>query len=203
MIDDDSDHVGELALTADGTHPAPGSSNTSCTGNSSDETFASAMQSHMSRMSSNGESRSGCSSSTNGSSNLSANPSMNLWSQKSSISRNIKIDDLRSYFHLPIVEVAKQLGICTTLLKRVCRTNKIKKWPYRQIRSIAKSIQSLEMASMNGLLEEVEREKSHEQITFLKRSLEALIDDPSIPSKFHRADLLFEKVELTHSICLQ
>ena len=203
MIDDDSDHAGELALNADGTHPAPGSSNTSCSGNSNDETFASAMQSHMSRMSSNGENRSGCNSGTNGSSSLSANPSMNLWSQKSSISRNIKIDDLRSYFHLPIVEVAKQLGICTTLLKRVCRTNKIKKWPYRQIRSIAKSIQSLEMASMNGLLEEVEREKSHEQITFLKRSLEALIDDPSIPSTFHRADLHFENVELTHSLCLE
>lgn len=149
-------------------------------------------------MGSSGDNRSGCSSSANGSSNLSANPSMNLWSQKSSISRNIKIDDLRSYFHLPIVEVAKQLGICTTLLKRVCRTNKIKKWPYRQIRSIAKSIQSLEMASMNGLLEEVEREKSHEQITFLKRSLEALIDDPSIPSKFHRADSYFENVVLDH-----
>jgi hypothetical protein len=118
----------------------------------------------------------------NSSSNNGTYSSSNI-TQKSSISRNIKIDDLRSYFHLPIVEVAKQLGICTTLLKRVCRMNKIKKWPYRQIRSIAKSIQSLEMASMNGLLPETEIDKFKEQITFLKRSLEALIDDPSIASK--------------------
>lgn len=162
---------------SDGIHAAIGSSNNDCVGYDHDGTFASAVQTHMSRMGS-----SSGSSGTSGN-NFHINPNINIGSQKSSISRNIKIDDLRSYFHLPIVEVAKQLGICTTLLKRVCRTNKIKKWPYRQIRSIAKSIQSLEMASMNGLLAEAERDKSHEQITFLKRSLEALIDDPSIPSK--------------------
>jgi hypothetical protein len=169
-------------IGADGIHAAVGSSNSSndCVGNGHDGTFATAVQTHMSRMGSS--SGSGGSSGNSGGNNFHINP-INIGSQKSSISRNIKIDDLRSYFHLPIVEVAKQLGICTTLLKRVCRTNKIKKWPYRQIRSIAKSIQSLEMASMNGLLAEAERDKSHEQITFLKRSLEALIDDPSIPSK--------------------
>lgn len=154
-----------------------------------DTTFATAVQTHINRMGSNADHKFTVGNNNmsnignNGTiSSLNGTPLSNNGSQKSSISRNIKIDDLRSYFHLPIVEVAKQLGICTTLLKRVCRTNKIKKWPYRQIRSIAKSIQSLEMASMNGLLAEVERDKSQEQITFLKRSLEALIDDPSIPS---------------------
>ena len=158
--------------------------------NGNDVTFATAVQTHIDRMGSNVDhkfvivndniSSIGSNGTIGGMNNSSV---ISSGSQKSSISRNIKIDDLRSYFHLPIVEVAKQLGICTTLLKRVCRTNKIKKWPYRQIRSIAKSIQSLEMSSMNGLLPEAERDKSQEQITFLKRSLEALIDDPSIPSK--------------------
>jgi hypothetical protein len=105
----------------------------------------------------------------------------NLSAAKTAISKTITIDDLRSYFHLPIVEVAKALGICTTLLKRVCRINKIKKWPYRQIRSIAKSIQSLEMASRTGLLGDLDRERLLEQVIYLKRSLEALIDDPSTP----------------------
>jgi len=42
--------------------------------------------------------------------------------------RNMKIDDLRKYFHLPIIQVAKQLGTCTTALKRICRRNGIEKW---------------------------------------------------------------------------
>ena len=158
--------------------------NGSSNGNENENgTFASAVQTHINRLSSNGDHKYIGTNNNHSNNSMHSTANTGAGSQKSSISRNIKIDDLRSYFHLPIVEVAKQLGICTTLLKRVCRTNKIKKWPYRQIRSIAKSIQSLEMASMNGMLADAEREKSQEQITFLKRSLEALIDDPSIPSK--------------------
>ena len=189
MIGDDTDISGLPMVSNDGTTSSHGyASNSHNNGN--DVTFATAVQTHIDRMGSNVDhkfvivndnlSSIGSNGTIGGMNNSSV---ISSGSQKSSISRNIKIDDLRSYFHLPIVEVAKQLGICTTLLKRVCRTNKIKKWPYRQIRSIAKSIQSLEMSSMNGLLPEAERDKSQEQITFLKRSLEALIDDPSIPSK--------------------
>lgn len=97
---------------------------------------------------------------------------------------NIKqytIEELRRYFHLPIVEVAKQLGICTTLLKKVCRKLKIKKWPYRQIRSITKSVQSLEMASLNDALLDAERLRYREQITLLQNTLDLLIQDPNTP----------------------
>lgn len=99
---------------------------------------------------------------------------------------NIKqytIEELRRYFHLPIVEVAKQLGICTTLLKKVCRKLKIKKWPYRQIRSITKSVQSLEMASLNDALIDSERVRYREQITLLQNTLDLLIQDPNTPGK--------------------
>jgi len=52
---------------------------------------------------------------------------------KQTLTKRIRIDDLRRYFHLPIVEVARQLRVCTTLFKRICRNNNIKKWPYRQV----------------------------------------------------------------------
>ena len=182
VIGEDTDPPGAGLAGNDVCPAAFGNISNNYAENELDESFASAVQTHMNRQGGVGESK------VNGNGNgtntvITINSHGSIGSQKSSISRNIKIDDLRSYFHLPIVEVAKQLGICTTLLKRVCRTNKIKKWPYRQIRSIAKSIQSLEMASMNGLSPESERDKSQEQITCLKRSLEALIDDPSIPSE--------------------
>lgn len=97
----------------------------------------------------------------------------------SSSGKTIKMEDLRGYFHLPIVEVAKQLGTCTTALKKICRKNKIKKWPYRQIRSITKSIQSLEMASLNDSLQEELRAQYREQITYLQKAIDELIRDPN------------------------
>lgn len=97
--------------------------------------------------------------------------------------RSFTTEELRKYFHLPIVEVAKQLGICTTLLKKLCRKNKIHRWPYRQIRSISKSIQSLEMAALNEGLVDRERSRYRDQIGMLQHSLEALIQDPNIPGE--------------------
>lgn len=94
--------------------------------------------------------------------------------------RLYSVDELRKYFHLPIVEVAKQLGICTTLLKKVCRNNKIKRWPYRQIRSITKTIQSLEMAYMNESLQEKERMRYKDQVVLLQNTLDLIIKDPNI-----------------------
>lgn len=97
------------------------------------------------------------------------------------LSKTVKLEDLRQYFHLPIVEVAKQLGTCTTALKKICRKNKIKKWPYRQIRSITKSVQSLEMASMNDSLADDLRLQYREQILALQKAIDDLIRDPNTP----------------------
>jgi len=89
------------------------------------------------------------------------------------------MEDLRKFFHLPIVEVARQLGTCTTALKKICRKNKIQKWPYRQIRSITKSIQSLEMASLNDTLPEDLRIQYRQQIVTLQNAIDDLIKDPN------------------------
>jgi hypothetical protein len=95
------------------------------------------------------------------------------------LSKSVKMEDLRKYFHLPIVEVARQLGTCTTALKKICRKNKISKWPYRQIRSITKSIQSLEMASLNDTLNEELRIQYRQQIVTLQNAIDELIKDPN------------------------
>jgi len=55
---------------------------------------------------------------------------------------NVTIDDLTPYFHLPIKSASIKLGICTTVLKRVCRESGIKRWPHRKIKSIDKKIVS-------------------------------------------------------------
>src|SRR5690554_3832635 len=55
----------------------------------------------------------------------------------------ITLQHLRQYFHLPIVEVAAQLGICTTLLKKICRRHNIHRWPFRQVRVVCMCLKEL------------------------------------------------------------
>lgn len=95
------------------------------------------------------------------------------------LSKSIKLEHLRKFFHLPIVEVARQLGTCTTALKKICRKNRISKWPYRQIKSITKSIQSLEMASLNDALPDETRLQYRQQIVSLQAAIDDLIKDPN------------------------
>ena len=46
------------------------------------------------------------------------------------------IHELAAYFDLPIEDAAKQLSICPTLLKRICRRHGISRWPYRKVSHI-------------------------------------------------------------------
>ena len=96
------------------------------------------------------------------------------------LSKTIKIEDLRRFFHLPINEVAAQLGTCATALKKICRRNKINKWPFRQIRSITKSIQSLEYATLNESLTEAAKAQYKQQILTLKKAIDDIVLDPNV-----------------------
>jgi len=63
-----------------------------------------------------------------------------------SSAQTMDFDQLSNFFHLPINDASKELGICTTLLKKICRRNGIARWPYRKIRSLDKRIATLEIA---------------------------------------------------------
>lgn len=43
--------------------------------------------------------------------------------------------DLAQHFHLPINAAAKELGICPTVLKKICRRNGMRRWPHRKVES--------------------------------------------------------------------
>ncbi len=46
--------------------------------------------------------------------------------------------ELREHFNMPLNEVAKKYGMCTTALKKLCRKYGVMQWPHRKLRSLEK-----------------------------------------------------------------
>ncbi|GAM22434.1 hypothetical protein SAMD00019534_056090 [Acytostelium subglobosum LB1] len=93
------------------------------------------------------------------------------------ISQDIDLQFLSKYFHLPINDVAKEIGVCATVLKKICRKNGIPRWPHRKIKSIDKMISNLENSSPKNADEE---HRIKEEISTLKKKKAYLIKHPNI-----------------------
>ncbi|KAJ4830848.1 hypothetical protein Tsubulata_028538 [Turnera subulata] len=48
--------------------------------------------------------------------------------------------DLDDVFHLTIEQAAKKMGLCTTVIKRICRKHQLKRWPQRKVKSIRRRL---------------------------------------------------------------
>ncbi|KAL3660999.1 hypothetical protein V7S43_014015 [Phytophthora oleae] len=98
------------------------------------------------------------------------------------LSRELTLEELRPHFGRPIVEVAREFGICTTFLKKICRRCGIKRWPHRQIRSLNRTIQMLEQVeSMSS--NPLDKERYAAQIEELKQKQRAVMEDPDTNGK--------------------
>nr|CCA18692.1 RWPRK domaincontaining protein putative [Albugo laibachii Nc14] len=77
----------------------------------------------------------------------------------------ITVDMLRPHFDKPLNEVSKIFGICSTLMKKVCRRLHIRKWPYRQILSLRRSIASMkkQVDYFDGERKVIYRDQMHKQ----------------------------------------
>lgn len=105
--------------------------------------------------------------------------------QLTTLSRELSLEELRGHFGKPIVEVAKEFGICTTFLKKICRRCGIKRWPHRQVRSLSRTIQMLHQAEANASSPQ-ERAKFLNQIAQLEAKKRAVIEDPDANGKLKR-----------------
>jgi len=92
-------------------------------------------------------------------------------------SKNISFDELSKYFHLPINQVAKELGVCATILKKICRRNGIPRWPHRKIKSLDKMIANL---NMNLEKDPQERDDIVREIELLKSKKLEIMKNPDI-----------------------
>ncbi|CAI5738062.1 unnamed protein product [Hyaloperonospora brassicae] len=57
--------------------------------------------------------------------------------------RDITFAMLQPHFERPLQQAADSFGVCTTLLKKICRRNGIRNWPHRKIGGLRKSIASM------------------------------------------------------------
>jgi len=64
--------------------------------------------------------------------------------------KDVAFNVIASKFNMPIDAAARDLGVCTTVIKKVCRQNGVQRWPYRRIRSVIKPILHLQAKVTSG-----------------------------------------------------
>ncbi|GMF23163.1 unnamed protein product [Phytophthora lilii] len=101
------------------------------------------------------------------------------------LAHELTLEELRPHFGKPIVEVAREFGICTTFLKKMCRRCGIKRWPHRQIRSLNRTIQMLEQVEAVATNPQ-ERARYTMQIEELKEKQRAVMENPDANGRLER-----------------
>lgn len=61
----------------------------------------------------------------------------------SDVLQRISYETLKSHFHQPLHRASKELGICDTFLKKICRHWGMTKWPYRDVRRVHTVVRKL------------------------------------------------------------
>jgi len=90
--------------------------------------------------------------------------------------RDIPFEELKKYFHVPMKKATKELNICTTVLKRICRGHGLNRWPYRKVRSIEQKIERLQQMAPKTLQEQIDQTN---EIVKLRRKRISLLSKPS------------------------
>ncbi|KAG1700687.1 hypothetical protein DVH05_011547 [Phytophthora capsici] len=100
--------------------------------------------------------------------------------------KDLTLNELRPHFNKPMAVVAKELGVCITLMKKICRRNGLVRWPHRRIRSLVNRITSLQVLASNAA--GAERKRFQGQIAGLREELSAVIQNPNEKSRKAHTD---------------
>ena len=94
----------------------------------------------------------------------------------------LSFEKISSYFHLPINEASRELKVCATILKKVCRASGISRWPHRKIRSLDNMINQLK-AQLDSTTTEQERQRIQAEIFSFEEKKEYITQHPNTSYK--------------------
>jgi len=73
-----------------------------------------------------------------------AQSSASLENDGERVKSDLSVEALAAYFHLPIAEASRRIGVCATVLKKMCRKLNIPRWPHRKIKSLEREVTRLQ-----------------------------------------------------------
>ncbi|XWS41047.1 hypothetical protein CRYUN_Cryun17cG0047400 [Craigia yunnanensis] len=81
----------------------------------------------------------------------------------SAAAQSLSFDDIADFFSLPLYDAASTLGVCASVLKKICRENGLDRWPHRKFLA-GKSIEEIKSHAARERRKEItELSKVHRQ----------------------------------------